>query len=239
MQYQGRIWENDAGTVFFGTGEQRGRPHYLAQFTGHRAQTAWDAYDGLVAYDLVRVTRLDVALTVPLPPGWRQDYLFASLKADDGPRSVSYIESQSGPEGHETLATVYIGSRSSDRYVRVYEKPDSEGNLYLRFEVEYKGARAAKAAEIIAFDAAPGALVKGELEAVAQFGTMDLLDLFGPHCHTESRSATVAKPDSNTVYWLLTTCLASLERVLRADDVHPQDKELLRAKYLDAVTKPF
>jgi hypothetical protein len=85
---------------------------------------------------------LDIQLTIALPPGYNARILYDMLtdeSAEWGGRAKNVQLVESG----DRMDTVYIGSRTSDTWIRIYVKADGDGNpAYLRFEVEYKGDKA-------------------------------------------------------------------------------------------------
>jgi hypothetical protein len=82
---------------------------------------------------LVRYTRIDLQITIPLPEWHSARALKDHMGA--GGAMVELIEGKSG------LDTVYIGSRESAHFWRVYVKEDENKRRFLRFEVEIKHDR--------------------------------------------------------------------------------------------------
>lgn len=128
MQYRGQAWESG----FVGNAEQDDRVHTLCNVTGSYADRCF--------FDILRYatkgasfTRIDVQLTIELPEWYSarelNDYLAFVLK-----RRIMLIENSG-------LDTVYVGSRQSSRYIRIYVKEDSSGKRWLRFEIETKKDR--------------------------------------------------------------------------------------------------
>lgn len=100
------------------------------------------------------VTRLDLQATILEPAPWcnraREAYTVAGMdrRIVSGMTRTSLISST--PAG----ATCYVGSRSSDRMFRVYDKAAESGGIHAvgtwRYEIEYKADRALRVAEHLA-----------------------------------------------------------------------------------------
>jgi hypothetical protein len=94
-------------------------------------------------------TRIDLQITIWLPTNYQARKLYDILTSIDvdwpGRRLTPHlIESGDG------LDTIYVGSRTSDRFGRIYVKPDGEGRpAYLRFEMELKNGIAREARRAI------------------------------------------------------------------------------------------
>lgn len=134
LQYKGQQYKGG----FIGVSDQNKRTHYMARFSGEMAD---DVMGAIVESEncIGDCTRVDLQITVPLPKDYNSLLLFNELKKGEWSgreRSVTAIMSGDG------LDTVYVGKRTSDRYIRVYVKEGASGERYLRFEVEYKGDRA-------------------------------------------------------------------------------------------------
>lgn len=124
-------------SVFFGSGSQGGLDHFLLRVSGSLANSVVPS----LPLSVLSCTRCDVQVTLPSAAvglssaaDWRLllqglQYVSDSL----GSRSVSL--SLIASESH----TLYIGSRSSERFARIYEKLADDGSLWIRFEVELKG----------------------------------------------------------------------------------------------------
>lgn len=87
-------------------------------------------------------TRIDVQLTVPLPTRMGRDTFDSFVELAE---IAEIHEEKRGQRGRKVggplypdgFCTLYIGSRQSTRFYRLYVKEHS-GGFYLRFEVEYK-----------------------------------------------------------------------------------------------------
>jgi len=177
MQYEGTLSFDRYGTSFFGEGQQKNRTHAMLQVSGSLAESAFNACRTFVLKGRAKVTRLDLQVTVEYD---RQTHSQSELAEDlrylSPNRSVSYLESKSGPQGSK-LATVYYGSRSSERFYRIYEKRGMGGEVLLRFEVEYKGKRAKAVCVALMGDASIKSILFGELARLPEVPA--LMELFG------------------------------------------------------------
>jgi len=91
--------------------------------------------------DKFTANRIDIALDFPLQPTRLSARYWESFVEDGllfGYRSVRRVMSHGGSRPG---TTVYLGSRESDRFVRIYDK-NIDGIDYDRFEVEFKRTRA-------------------------------------------------------------------------------------------------
>lgn len=229
LQYEGHQHGNDDGTVFFGQGEQKGRDHYLMQASGLRADSAWSSYRGMVEQGGLRVTRIDIALTVRYDRlSWSQDGLFRALKRRWPKKAISYVESCSGPQG-EKLATVYVGSRSSDRLMRVYEKVVGEGDIVLRCEVEFKSKRAQVVARHLLDGVAAAAILRHEVE---RLDVHEVVQVFGRYLHDDGVNPRVVASDGDTERWLVDQVLPALQRWVNS---HGNEAHYVRRAFLAAL----
>jgi DNA relaxase NicK len=220
------MYHNEAGSIFFGTADQKNRPHYICQVSGLRANDAWNVYAPLAQGQLVRVTRLDPAVTVDLEGReWSQSHLFARLRRFSPTRSISYIESKSGPQGRK-LATVYVGSRSSDRMIRIYEKVLGDDSIALRFEVEYKSARAAEVANLLLRSFRLGNFLRAELDVL---NDDPLTKLFCPVLRGAGKRPVVKRTPNKTREWLMEQVRPALMRFLNE---HGNEAHELRYAFL-------
>lgn len=216
MQYEGTISFDRYGTSFFGEGEQKGRNHAMLQVSGSLAESAFSACRTFVLNRRAKVTRLDLQATVEYD---RQTHSQADLAEDlrhlSPNRSVSYLESKSGPQGTK-LATVYYGSRSSERFVRIYEKPGMGDEVLLRFEVEYKGKRAKAVIVALLADTSIKSILFGELGKMPKVPA--LMTLFGRVLSTKPFYTRVVREPGGTERWLKEKVLPSLDRYLASHD---------------------
>jgi hypothetical protein len=134
MQYAGLTCDG----IFFGIGKQHNGMHAILQVPGFRSVVA--AAMARVDTSVVRCSRFDLQMTVDHALIPSTELLFEYLNEADakdwhqtGPKpKLQHIRNG---DGYNTL---YIGTRSSDIFRRIYVKPIGDKD-YVRFEVEYKG----------------------------------------------------------------------------------------------------
>lgn len=124
LQYKG--WRKEQ--IFIGRGFQNKRHHAVCQASGVQAEKM---KSGFLELEKWYCTRLDVQMTIP-SPDINLDRIHKSL----GAKKTTLISS-------EKNKTLYLGSRTSDIFTRLYEKPLNE--MYLRLEFEIKGQSAKSA----------------------------------------------------------------------------------------------
>jgi len=122
LQYKGR--QSKEG-VFHGLGDQNGRAHGIIQVSGLQAQIflVWLFGLGKERFSSFYCTRIDIQVTKQRP---HKEWRIGAYKRSQG--GMSLIQSDTG-------ITLYIGSRSSDSFWRLYDKTKD----LLRVEVELKG----------------------------------------------------------------------------------------------------
>ena len=125
LQYHGRRSED--GSAFHGTGSQGSKIHHICHISGETAGD-WAKHLKLaVPGDSTYCTRIDVQTTIERPKNYDPWAFYEQSKRVA--RSIVM-----NPE----TSTVYIGARSSDLFMRLYEKIIYE-MMYLRLEFELKG----------------------------------------------------------------------------------------------------
>lgn len=127
------------GHIYWMVGEQKNKPHYMIQAQGDIADRA---IMGAVGWD-GNCSRIDLQYTVPLPENYLArefaDRLRGVEKWPWRKRKVDLRDNQDG------LDTIYIGSRESDKFIRIYVKESEYDGRFLRVEVEFKGDYAKEA----------------------------------------------------------------------------------------------
>lgn len=115
-------------SFFFGEKETKGRPHYMVQMSGENAHYFFDQ-----TADVKRdyqCTRIDIQLTVKQPASFNGRKLTDQLRAErwrSKKRDVNLLDGENGD-------TIYLGSKNSDRYSRIYQKQSIVGVEFVRFE---------------------------------------------------------------------------------------------------------
>jgi hypothetical protein len=123
LQYHG--WYGDQS--FYGIGEQNDKRHFVWRTSGSSSAVLFGMSKMLVN---VYCTRIDVQVTIKMPTEYDP---FTTYKAHQGEGRLGVTIMQS-PTG----STIYFGSRTSDKFARLYEKQYEDGK-YLRLEFEFKG----------------------------------------------------------------------------------------------------
>lgn len=126
LQYHGRRAKD--GTAFHGTGNQGGKIHHVCHISGDDAEQWAHHLKLAVSGDTLYCTRIDVQTTIKHPKNYDPLVFYELAKRKS--RSVIL-----NPE----TSTVYLGARSSDLFMRMYEKIVLD-KMYLRLEFELKGA---------------------------------------------------------------------------------------------------
>lgn len=116
----------------FGYNEKRG---YILIASSDRANMLWPE----IQAGPKRITRLDLCVDIVLPacrPLARESFALNSDNAEKGNRKYTLWG------GNDGGSTLYVGSRQSSQYGRLYDKGVESGlaepGLYWRFEVEFK-----------------------------------------------------------------------------------------------------
>lgn len=221
MQYLGWNVSGGMGTLFYGEALQDGRQHYMIRISGEAAANSQAVNDILPAVrsGWVRVTRMDVQLTRDMPKGWQQGDLFTHAK--EAGKTVGWYESRT-VDGKQ-LATVYIGSRSSARFVRVYQKLVGDV-ITLRIEYELKAEVAQAFANMLAYGRATwnetlSALVQHTGIPMVETAVSSILAGISP------KHPKIIRQEPRTTKWIRQTVLPSLTRYAAS---HDADEELLQ-----------
>lgn len=126
LQYKG--YRNKDINTFYGSGDQSNKKtHYICVVSGSWAGQWLPDFLAQPFAEQFYCTRLDVEKTRVAPSWWEP----RKVKDRLGKLNIttSMVESDTG-------STVYIGSRRSGRFIRMYEK--DYGRKYVRLEIELK-----------------------------------------------------------------------------------------------------
>lgn len=226
--YHGQTVSNpDGGSVFWGTGAQQIngdlRPHHMIQATGFSAQQMLADLLELVAVAdrLVKHTRLDLQITVPLLPQTKFNLSnITRLFPDEtgATRLGTGRECSLYPQG--------FGS-ASERYWRLYVKLDDEQRHYLRLETMLRG-KVAKVTgkELRAHSVDMARAWVGEWgRAIEKWPNLQEFDEVGTavaQAQAQAQggqfSAVVARADTNTFGWLRDVAIPSARRFVNSHD---------------------
>lgn len=216
LQYEGRKWNLEGGTGFLGVAIINGRTHWMLRLSGPAANENIESVLSQVRQGFVTVTRLDLQITVLKPKDWSQWELLKRLKSAG--RTTGWVESRTRGEAYET---VYVGSRGSNRFARIYTKKavcgrkEKELTMLLRTEIEYKGRRAHAIAKSLSKTGMKDAKSFMAYELQNTLSDDKLRKLFEPHLFAVApktiRLALETTADK-TEAWLLKQVLPSFSR---------------------------
>lgn len=125
LQYRG--WRKEE--LFIGHGEQNGKHHCIIQTSGSLSDRVIKT---LLSLEGWYCTRLDIQVTLFCP----KEFKLAWVRDQCRTKNTTLIESKEND-------TLYLGSRTSDIFTRLYEKISTEKLLRLEFELKGLRARAA------------------------------------------------------------------------------------------------
>jgi hypothetical protein len=128
LQYHGR--RSDDGGIFHGQGIQGSRNHHIAHMSGERSDDWADYFMHAEWTDKIYCTRIDLQVTIEEPKEHDGLELYEKVH-----RKVKSIVRSPG------VTTVYVGARSSQLFIRVYEKVLDERFLRCEFELKQDYAR--------------------------------------------------------------------------------------------------
>ena len=225
MQYIGETVTNPLGSIFCGVAEQKGAIHYMIQISGELCNDN-DLLRPIasgIREGWLQCRRVDLQITVIEPKTWIQWGFFNRQKLIK--RTVGWVESTN--KDGENMATVYVGSRLSGKFLRVYEKWIAKTRL-IRCEYELKGNTAAAFSRMI-FDgsATPSALLK---LLIQQTNDTELSLLFLPPLEYVK---TAVKPkiltnEPKTEKWLRETVFPSFQNYISNHAANPEILELFK-----------
>lgn len=184
MQYTGRL----APHCFLGSGEIKGKINNMLQATGEMGDIVFSGMPELCGQANCR--RVDIQITTESSI----DIFAIAARMKRKKRTVGYREQKS-------LATVYIGSWSSDKLIRIYQKKKG----VVRFEAMYKGFKSNPIMQALLASDNPrkrmGDYLKYELLAL---NDLQVEGQFLPLLHENHATATprAIRPDRKTEKWL-------------------------------------
>lgn len=163
-----------------------------------------------------KVTRLDLAIDVL---GTHIDLMSLgySARVKDAPGTARKVNFYGGNDGQ----TVYVGSRSSEKFMRIYDKAAEQkmqGALWTRFELELKGdsARAAASQMMLLSDLERPEFIKGLMKSLYNPDVQVYQDVINAQAIPLETSKDV---QDNTVTWLMNSVARTLAKTMvrRAD----------------------
>lgn len=218
---QGWRWNNYVGSQTDGISFGKRDDGWIIRLSGPMATRHWLT----VATWAHNISRFDVQTTL-LSTTPRDEHAvagFATLALD--PRISNGLVTSKLIESTPDGSTLYLGSRSSDRFFRVYDKTaESDGDYpsrSWRYEIEYKGERAKKVADAIRADRHPTQAIWDCLQtAFTSWG----IGIPGDRPGWQWRDAAIphTSDDAKRLAWLrrcIRPCVSKLTEVFGVDEV--------------------
>lgn len=217
MQYNG--WKKEG--FFIGHGQQNGKRHCIISVSGHLSNKL---YKSLLQREWWYATRLDVQVTIPRP----EDVKLPEVHKRIGKIKSTLITSEKND-------TLYLGTRTSPLFTRLYEKP--LGQMYLRLEFELKSHRAKDGWRALRSDKTPDDVFQYYLGKVKlpvdikqhfEIADTDTSDL--------ASRAEIDQDNKKVLAWLRSLDKAMM-RHLANHDIGPEVGELVKswARYSDSI----
>lgn len=199
------------GSCFLGVGEQNKKSHAMLRVSGSESHMAfWNYYNPAS----VKCTRIDLQITIDLPDNYSARQLTDDLREAVKNKNIAIVENTNN------LDTIYIGSRTSDRFCRIYVK-EIDKNFYLRYEVEFKGAWAETVSKAIFENMPLSPILNSYLETISCEDKQGILNLIKSKLSDfdSGLSNPKIKRDNNKTYnWLIEQVTPSIIRILHDHD---------------------
>jgi hypothetical protein len=221
--YQPGKWQQYSGhrakQFFMGSGEQDGRRHHVISASGSLAERMRKS---LMLFDGLYATRIDIQMTVERPSWVDLGKLHKSL----GKKITTLISSEQND-------SLYFGSRESDKFARLYEKPLGE-KMFLRFEFELKGKMAAGCWSAILGGETVGnvykrLLIKSKLPVKFQA----LFDNADDTATDRALRAEIEHDNARTLKWIMSLD-ACMRRHINSHEIGDEVMEIIRAWSMEA-----
>lgn len=222
--YEGQVLKFENGTLFWGFGLQQNTHHHMVIASGGIADTFGFALSELVGLGQYNVSRIDIQHTIKLPEWYSARSCVDALRGGQfkgRQRNVTMIDNY----GNDT---VYIGSRASDSFTRLYVKD----SVWLRLEYEYKRDYATDAWSKVRNhgDKAKQGILYGELLKLPE---CPIVNLFKEHIRTDDPSAPksekVISTPNTTYLWLKRQVEPAVIRMLNSHESREATIDLLRS----------
>lgn len=227
LQYDGEQFYTENGSFFLGHGIQKGRDHWMIRISGELSNDYVKKATKHCQDGLMRCSRIDLQMTIIEPETWNQESFLKRMLAAG--RKVGWVESSDRVHGR--MATVYVGSRESQRFARIYNKGSHDGHKLLRMEFEFKSPLAQGMLRALSGGLQAGTdILKSEMY---RLGDGKLNDSYDHLLDGVPRHITVSREtsDERTKKWLLTSVLPSFTRIINN---HDDDGRVVRA-FQDAI----
>lgn len=204
QQYKGDSY----GGVFHGQAEVKGRTSYLIRVSGAEADEHWE----VICRNGLKVTRFDLQVTILKPEWYHARELKDAIEFGVWPGQSRLVELRER-QGNDT---VYVGSRTSDRFIRIYVKEDD----FLRFEIEFKQERAVIASKMMLEQGrmVARAVLVSEINKMPDNPVSDEFKRVLGDSVAEVKVPYLAKDKHKTLKWIA-TILPALERASLDHDI--------------------
>lgn len=229
MQYEGFITYVNNGSVFWGVGIQKKVPHWMIRISGELADELAGTAARHCADGLMSCTRVDLQMTIVEPSTWSQSQFLWRMQQIG--KKTGWIESES--KLHGQMATVYVGSRESQRFARIYNKSSPDAGRLLRMEFEYKGELAHNTLRVIAQEkGSRAAILKSDM---FRLGDTKLSNGYAHLLESDPWHVTVRKEtsDDRTRRWLKEGVLPTFKRIINSHDSDGSVREM----FADAIAR--
>lgn len=213
QQFRGDEYHFDSGSAFGGMAEIERQDWHAVYVAGELSQSILFYMSPLLERGVVKCKRVDIQTTVIQPGDWGQINFLNRMHAKGKKTEMAQdFDRASG----KNLMTVAVGSRTSESYMRVYQKLTDSGDYLLRLEGEYKGGKA----EAIIRDMSSHAPSTMLLHHMQKMKDEKIERVFSNSFHGVSPHW--AKPTVTTrnkkKQWLLSSCLPAFEDFLNSHD---------------------
>lgn len=201
------------GGGFIGQAAQAGRAHMMLRIAGAKA----DQVSSVPA--TAHCTRVDVQITTAIPADYSARDLADDMRKYQDTRWAKLVTLVEGSDG---LDTVYVGSRQSERYARIYVKQVEEIR-YLRLEVEHKGTAAQLLIEngvLLSTNAKGGALIEW-IDGLQLKETIYEIEMFRKLIDCSALGVVmpkVVRTMDKTLMWLMNQVTPAMVRLLQDHD---------------------
>lgn len=224
-RYVGLSIPHGTGSLFIGSISQPLGNHFAMVAKGEAADLVRLSAYYSINHHGARFTRIDVQVTVVQPGDWSQlRFLNRCERAGKMTELAQSVDSIYG-----RMMTVYVNSRSSDRFVRVYQKGSDDG-LLLRVEAQFGGGQA----ELLGRQLQTKKVKEGDtMRGIIQWiGDEKLTALIMPVLEGYTGELPkYARADTKTDKWLLEQVLPVLARRLNSHDAG----ETLRERFAQVI----
>jgi len=211
--YVGHRIDIEGGTIFFGTGFQRGRSHFMVSCSGEASHNLASHVLSDERLHNCACSRMDVQATVIPPDDWSQKNLRNRLEKNG--KTVGFPTPKGETIEGRKLETVYVGQRSkSDRFYRIYMKEAEGVDYVLRFEVELKKRRSRAIWSHFTDNGRIFAdVLLAEIQKMAQMDKKASA-LLAPVISGDARPLRVRSNEGDTMRWILLDVMPIIERLI-------------------------